>query len=252
MCSRAIIPQRDTVRYLLSLSTPSLSHSRAEKRTLSAGCSLTAPWRRCGPLSLSPPSSLARARRRVRRCRPSRWILLPRTSFLDWDIVPGDRVHISSCAQSSIPRPGCPSGLASRFGSRTHRDLTRFLSLQYECDSGAFLDRGIRSANMAGMPPAPGAFASPPFLPPSGLTLRPPPSSLPVHASLAPSAHDSAHVARRSTCSRAVGMLAFLGRPPPPSASSSLASMAQLRPGSGGPERHARAGRRRDRRLRPF
>ena len=53
VCSRAIIPQRDTVRYLLSLSTPSLSHSRAEKRTLSAGCSLTAPWRRCGPLSLS-------------------------------------------------------------------------------------------------------------------------------------------------------------------------------------------------------
>ena len=105
---------------------------------------------------------------------------LARTSFLDWDIVPGDRVHISSCAQSSIPRPGCPSGLAPRFGSRTHRDLTRFLSLQYECDSGAFLDRGIRSANMAGMPPAPGAFASPPFLPPSGLTLRPPPSSLPV------------------------------------------------------------------------
>ena len=64
MCSRAIIPQRDTVRYLLSLSTLSLSHIRAEKRTLSAGCSLTAPWRRCGPLSLSSswwrPSGRAR------------------------------------------------------------------------------------------------------------------------------------------------------------------------------------------------
>ena len=48
VCSRAIIPQRDTVRFLLPL-TLSLSHSRAEKRALSAGCSLAAPVRRVRP-----------------------------------------------------------------------------------------------------------------------------------------------------------------------------------------------------------
>ena len=40
VCSRAIVPQRDTVRILLSL-TLSPSYSRAQKRALSAGCSLS-------------------------------------------------------------------------------------------------------------------------------------------------------------------------------------------------------------------
>ena len=43
---------------------------------------------------------------------------------IDYLYLADQWVHISSCAPSSILRPGCPSGLAPRFGSRTHRDLT--------------------------------------------------------------------------------------------------------------------------------
>ena len=87
LCSRAIIPQRDTVLTLLPL-TLSLSHSRAEKRALSAGFRLAAPLRRCGPLS-------------------------SHISCLFWQLILS---HISSritCPVSFLPREPKPSAVVT-------------------------------------------------------------------------------------------------------------------------------------------